>query len=75
MSDLNVSVCSETGMCSIMKSGTDKVDLMPSEWDEIKNAGDDIAKIRDIVAEADPTFAKSLSDKELANVVASGKEE
>ena len=74
MSKLNVSVCSETGMCSIMKSGTDKVDLMPNEWDEIKNAAGDIAKIRNIVSEADPTFAKNLSDEELANVVALGKE-
>ena len=74
MSELNVSVCSETGMCSIMKSGTDKVDLMPSEWGEIKEAGNDIAKIRDIVAEADPAFAKSLSDEELAKVVSSVNE-
>ncbi len=72
MSELNVSVCSETGMCSIMRSGTDKVDLMPSEWNDIKNAAGDIAKIRDIVSEADPTFAKNLSDEELANIVALG---
>jgi len=71
MSELNVSVCSETGICSIIKSGTDKVDLMPSELDEIKDAGTDIAKIRKIVAEADPAFAKNLTDKELNNVIAS----
>ncbi len=74
MNELNVSVCTETGMCSIIKSGTEKVDLMPAELVEIKDAGADIAKIRDIVAEADPAFAKSLSDEELANVVASVSE-
>ncbi len=71
MSDINVSVCSETGICSIIKSGTSKVDLMPGELDELKSAAGNVDNIRNIIAEADPSFAKDISDDEINQIVSS----
>jgi len=65
MSEMNIELCPETGICSLMKSNTSKADLMPFEVDDIRNAIGDATKIREIIAEADSTFANALSDEEL----------
>ncbi len=65
MPKINIELCPETGICSLMKSDTSKADLMPFEVDDIRNAIGDATKIREIIAEADATFANMLSDEEL----------
>jgi hypothetical protein len=63
MSDLRIEVCSETGICSIIRDGSNKVDLMPFEVDEIRNAGADADTVRKVVGECDYDFATALDDE------------
>lgn len=65
MAEVNIELCPETGICSLMKSNTSKADLMPFEVEKIRSSVGDATKIRKIVAEADNIFANSLSDEEL----------
>lgn len=69
MSELNIELCPETGICSLVKGGTDKADLMPFEVDELKAAAGDPVKAREIIKNANPAFAESLSDEELAEIL------
>ena len=69
MSDVNVEMCPETGICSLIKSGTDKADLMPFEVDELKAVAGDLAKAREIIKNANTIFAEKLSDEELAEIL------
>ena len=69
MSDVNVELCLETGICSLIKGGTDKADLMPFEFDELKAAAGDMEKARQIIKNANPAFAENLSDEELAKIL------
>ena len=71
MDDLKIEVCPETGICSIVRSGTDKVDLMPNEVASIKDADAEAEDIRKIIAEANASFAASLSEEELQNIAGS----
>ena len=70
MSNLQVEVCPETGMCSIVRTNAGKADLMPDEVQAVRAAKGDLAKIRQIVAEGDAAFAASLSDQELRRIAA-----
>ena len=70
MSNLNVEVCPETGMCSIVRGSTDKADLMPDEVEALRKVKDDPAQIRAILAASDATFAASLSDRDLRQIAA-----
>ena len=69
MSDVNVEMCPETGICSLVKGGTDKADLMPFEVDELKAAAGDPAKAKEIIKNASSAFAENLSDEELAKIL------
>ena len=64
MGPLNVELCPETGICSVIK-GCGKADLMPDEVQAVRGAGGDLARIRAILAEADAGFAASMTDAEL----------
>ena len=70
MNKLQVEVCPETGMCSIVRENAGKADLMPDEVAALRDAGDDLAKIRAIVAAGDAGFAASLTDQELRRISA-----
>ena len=69
MSDVNVELCPETGICSLVKGGTDKADLMPFEVDELKAAAGDMEKAREVIKNANSAFAENLSDEELAKIL------
>jgi hypothetical protein len=71
MDDLKIEVCPETGICSIVRSGTDKMDLMPNEVAAIRDAGAEANDIRAVLAEANASFAESLSEAELQNIAGS----
>lgn len=65
MQKLDVELCPETGLCSIVRSSESKADLMPDEVRAVRAAGDDLAKVRAVVAGADDAFGAALTDEEL----------
>ena len=69
MSAVVVEVCPETGICSIVKHGSCKVDLMPQEVEALRKAGGDAAAIKKIVSESDATFAETLDSVEIEAIV------
>lgn len=68
MDKLNIELCPETGICSIVRKNGTKVDLMPDEVRSLKDAKGDAAAARRVLAEADPSFAEAISPDELAQV-------
>jgi hypothetical protein len=68
MNGLQVEVCPETGMCSIVREGGAKVDLLPDEVDALRRAAGDAAKIREVLAGCDAGFADKLSAGEVAQI-------
>lgn len=67
MSELEVHLCPETGICSILKGGT-KVDLMPDEAEAIRSAANDPEKIQEIIAGCDAGFSGILSASDLKQI-------
>jgi len=70
MDKLTIELCPETGICSIIKHNGDKVDLMPDEVEAIRAAGANEAQVRDVLANCDADFAKSLDPQALKQVSA-----
>ncbi len=68
MSEVLIELCPETGICSILKSGACKVDLMPHEVAALREAKGDVAVVKDVVAECDSTFAAALGEEELSAI-------
>jgi len=65
MSKLNIELCPETGICSIIKSDGQKVDLMPDELGEVRNAAGRTDAIQQAISEVDDGFAAALTAEEL----------
>ena len=63
---LSIERCSETGICSIGRGGTEKLDLMPDEVDAIRESNGDPARIAAVLSESDSAFAARLQPEELA---------
>lgn len=69
MEKVIVEMCPETGICSLVKGGGDKTDLMPFEVDELKKlSADDIEKIREVIGQGNEAFAKSLTLEEIKRI-------
>ena len=68
MSKLNVEVCPETGICSIIKADGNKVDLMPDEAKAVVDLAGDSEAIRKTLADIDPDFADSLDASQLSQI-------
>ena len=69
MEKIIVEKCPETGICSLVKGGGDKTDLMPFEVDELKKLSvDDVEKIREVIGQGNEAFAKSLSPEEIKRI-------
>jgi len=68
MSELIVELCPETGICSLVRSGADKVDLMPDEVEAIREAAGDPERIKAAIAESDTAFAAGLTADEIASI-------
>ena len=68
MNGLNVQLCPETGICSIVKADGRKIDLMPDEVSALRDAAGDQDAIRSALAEVDPDFAGGLQLAEIAQV-------
>ncbi len=71
MSAVRVELCPETGICSVIKEGNQKVDLMPQEVDSIREAGGNADGIKRVIAECDSTFAESLDEAEMRDIASS----
>lgn len=61
MSDLNIELCPETGICSIIKADGTKIDLMPDEVAQVKDAAGNVDAIRQALGQIDASFAKQLA--------------
>ncbi len=68
MSNLNVQLCPETGICSIVKADGRKIDLMPDEVSALRDAAGDQDAIRRTLAEVDSGFAGGLEPGEIDQV-------
>lgn len=68
MSELNIELCPETGICSILKADGKKVDLMPDEVAELRAAAGSPDGIKEAIAEADDAFAEGLNADEIAQI-------
>ena len=73
MKKLNVELCPETGICSIVRNDGSKVDLMPNEVTDLRDALGNSESIRKVIAEADSGFAQALGADELAELTATLK--
>jgi hypothetical protein len=68
MKPLDIQVCPETGICSIIKGDGSKVDLMPGELNTLRAAAGKPEAVRTILADVDSGFAKALAADELAQL-------
>ena len=74
MDKLNIQLCPETGICSIIKKNGTKVDLMPDEVNNLRKALVNPDSARQVIAEADASFAESLKLDEIDQRVPSPKQ-
>ena len=73
MSDLNIQLCPETGICSLIKPDGKKVDLMPGEVSALREASGDPDAIKKAISEVDPSFADALDAGEVDDLAKSIK--
>ena len=53
MGKLNIELCPETGICTIVKTDGTKVDLMPDEVDSLRAAAAQPESVRQTIADVD----------------------
>ncbi len=68
MSDLNIQVCPETGICSIIKEDGKKVDLMPDEVSSQRDASGNPDSIKEALGKVDSDFAQGLDSEQINQV-------
>jgi hypothetical protein len=68
MSQLNVQLCPETGICSIIKPDGKKIDLMPDEVSAVREASGNASAVKQALAQIDAGFADALAADDLAQV-------
>jgi len=69
MGVVKIELCSETGICSIIKAGAYKVDLISPEVDQIRVANGDAEVIKAVIGECDSLFASSLDADDIESIV------
>ena len=65
MGKLNIQLCPETGICSLIKEDKTKIDMMPDEVAQLRGAAGDAEKTKAILAQVDPTFTDTLDGEEM----------
>jgi hypothetical protein len=65
MGKLNIQLCPETGICSIIKADGTKVDLMPGEVSSLREASGKPESIREVIAGVDRGFATLLASEDI----------
>lgn len=68
MSDLNIQLCPETGICSIIKGDGTKIDLISNEVDQLRDASGQSVSIKQTLADIDPGFAERLNAEEIDQI-------
>jgi len=68
MAKLRIELCPETGICSIIKDNGTKVDMMPGEVADLKEASGDPERSKAVLAEVDASFSASLDSQELSQI-------
>ncbi len=67
MSKMTIELCPETGICTLLKEGAGKVDLVPDEVAGLRAAADAEAA-RALLAEVDDGFAGKLEVADLDEI-------
>ncbi len=70
MDKLNIQLCPETGICSIIKNDGTKVDLMPDEVSDLRVALANPDSAKQVISQVDADFAESLAPDELKQLAA-----
>lgn len=65
MAKLNIQLCPETGICSVIKENKTKIDMIPGEVAQLRQASGDTEKTKAILAQIDAAFSESLDTEEL----------
>jgi hypothetical protein len=68
MGKLDIHMCPETGICSVFKEDGTKIDMMPGEVADLKDAAGDAEKIKDIISQVDKSFTQDLGDEEIGQL-------
>ena len=66
---LHIERCPETGICSLIRAEGGKMDLLPDEVADIRDADGNEERIRAIIASSDSGFAAGLSTDEMESIV------
>jgi len=70
MAKLQIELCPETGICSLVRDDGTKTDLMPDEVKQVAAAAKDGQAVKAVIAAVDEGFAGSLSAAEIAQISA-----
>lgn len=70
MGKLQIELCPETGICSLVREDGSKTDLMPDEVKQVAAAAQDAAAIKATIAAVDTDFAGKLSAAEILQISA-----
>ena len=68
MDGLNVQLCPDTGICSIIRTNGKKIDLMPDEVEQLRTVSGKPDAIKRALAEVDSSFAEGLDASEIREV-------
>jgi hypothetical protein len=68
MSKLDIHLCPETGICSVIKEDGTKIDMMPGEVADIRQAEGNAEKIKEVLSQVDPAFSEKLENEELGQI-------
>ena len=68
MGKLDIHMCPETGICSVFKEDGTKIDMMPGEVADVKDAAGDTEKIKEVLWQVDKTFSQELGDEEIGQL-------
>ena len=68
MTKLNIQLCPETGICSVIKENGTKIDMMPDEVAQLRQVSGDTEKSREILSQVDAAFSESLDTEEMHQI-------
>ena len=70
---MKVELCPETGIGMIVKDDGKKIDLMPDEVVQVREASGDQARIIEVLSCIDSDFAQSITSEEASQIGAAIK--
>lgn len=70
MGKLNIQLCPETGICSVIKEDGKKVDMIAGEVDQLRKASGNHEEIKAVLGQVDNAFSNELSAEELDQISA-----